>query len=515
MVTSGTDRVPPDEGEEELGNTAFYLLQFAVFVAIALCVGIGLGYLIWGGSLVDATGDLQPADESEAVADLRAQVEARDTEITRLRKRLKRAHADLEARGSAPEGEIAALAETHRSEVVALTHQVTALHQELDAAHRELESLRANEGRDWAPSGEVGDQDVAALLEELDAARAERRRLESDILSLRASLDEQLDQASVLGAAVEDADRTAVALQRAEAEVVSLRREVDDLRVALDQAGTGASGGAVGDEVTWARLQAELERSRASAAAWRDRLTAAEDEAERLAGELAEATARLHRAANAAEQGESRAADLQESLLATERALQSAREELRAAQQAPVIDRAELDALEQELAATRAQSDRQVQSLHLELSDARLRADEAHQALAELSAEFVAFRDTVLRQQSTVSSIAARLDRARGVLGGRMPDPAPPTAGVPVDPDEPDDLMALPGATEALVRDLRELEVATFEEIGSWDAQQLERFEDAVGDTDGVMRANGWVLAARRLWEERTGASWSERSAGR
>lgn len=569
----------------DLGNIAFYLLQFAVFIAVALCIGVGLGFLIWGGAPLDAGIDLQLADESEVVADLRAQVEARDTEITRLRKRLKRAHADLEARG--PVGgdnpDVAALVEAHRDEVGALNRELTAVNDELDEARRELVVLRSR-AADGASLPGPADHDVNALIEELDAARTERRRLESDLLAVRASLDEQLQQAGALGRAVAEADetatelvraeaeigelrdraeRSAVALAGAEAELEGLRRELAQLRADHDGAVASVEQSAeqtAANDLAWARLQAELERSRANVAAWRDRLSTAEDEAERLAGELAEATARLERVQVVAARGDARVAEIQAQLAAADHELhhtraeldltrsdldasrlelhaarleldrsqadrdrllqerdadQAQRAELDALRRSAAADRDEIELLHRDLQQARAESDRQLQTLHLELSDARLRADEAHEALAELAAEFTSFRDSVLRQQSTVSNLAARLDRARGVLGGRTPEALRgPVLFAPAASDEPDDLGALPGATDLFVGGLHELGVTSYEEIGSWDAQQLERFEDALGDVDGVMRANGWVMAARRLWEERTGSSWSDRATG-
>lgn len=570
----------------DLGNIAFYLLQFAVFIAIALCVGVGLGFLIWGGAPLDAGIDLQLADESEVVADLRAQVEARDTEITRLRKRLKRAHADLEARGPATgdQADVAVLVQAHRDELGALNQELATVTDELDEARRELVALRSRAAYEGSLPGPA-DHDVSALIEELDAARAERRRLESDLLAVRASLDEQLQQAGVLGQAVAEADetaselvraeaeigalrdraeRSAAALSRAEAELERLRQELAELRAEHD--GTVASveqsaEQSAANDLAWARLQAELERSRANVAAWRDRLSTAEDEAERLAGELAEALARLERVQAVAVRGDARVAEVQALLDAADDELhhtraeldltrsdleasraelhaarldldrssadldrlqrerdeeQAQRAELDALRRSAASDRDEIELLHRDLQQARADSDRQLQTLHLELSDARLRADEAHEALAELAAEFTSFRDSVLRQQSTVSNLAARLDRARGVLGGRTPEAMKgPALFAPVFADEPDDLGALPGATDDFVGALRELGVASYEEIGSWDAQQLERYEDALGDVDGIMRANGWVMAARRLWEERTGSSWSDRGQRR
>jgi chromosome segregation ATPase len=425
------------------------------------------------------------------------------------------------------------------------------------------------------------DHDVNALIEELDAARAERRRLEGDLLAVRASLDEQLQQAGVLGRAVAEADetaselvraeaeigalrdraeRSAAALSRAEAELEGLRQELARLRAEHDGAVATAEQSAeesAASELAWARLQAELERSRANVAAWRDRLSTAEDEAERLAGELAEATARLERVQAVAARGDARVSEVQALLVAADDELhhtraeldrarsdldlsrselhavrleleqshadlqrlqqvrgeeQAQRAEIDALRRSAAADRDEIELLHRDLQQARAESDRQLQTLHLELSDARLRADEAHEALAELAAEFTSFRDSVLRQQSTVSNLAARLDRARGVLGGRTPEALKgPALFAPAVTDVPDDLGVLPGASDDFVGGLHELGVTSYEEIGSWDAQQLERYEDALGDVHGVMRANGWVMAARRLWEERTGSSWSDR----
>jgi chromosome segregation ATPase len=580
-------------------NIPFYLLQFALFVAIALCIGIFLGYLIWGGTALDLPGDLQPGDESEAVADLRAQVEAKDGEISRLRKRLKRAHADLEAhsRASGDAGELQAMMEARNADVAALTHQVSVLHQELEDARVQLPS---GAGRD--------DAELASMMDELAAAQHERRRLEGEILSLRQALDDQVragnDLAESLGllraqaaghqggddgtaaaavhdaldralaelaharadaeAATDEADRASAALQRAEAEVTGLRLEVEELReaadavsadaVSADAVTAGASTAGVADPVALARVQAELERSRASAVTWRERSAQAEDDAERLAGELAEATARLQAASGSISGADERIRQLEESMRGMEadavevRRLLSERSELDAASverlrsenaelaarvrelddlsrslrsRAELADAAEVEAvrLGDELRASRHQGEQLLASLRLELADARLRSDEAHQALAELSTEFVTFRDTVLQQQNTVSSIADRLNRARGALDGRSsPPPAFVAAAEPAgraDLDAPDDLMSLPGATDALVRDLHELGVTTFAEIGSWDAPQLERFEEAVDDQAGIMRSNGWVVAARRIWEERHGVNWSDRDGGR
>lgn len=571
-------------------NIPYYLLQFAVFVAVALCVGIFLGYLIWGGTALDLPGDLQLGDESEAVADLRAQVEAKDGEISRLRKRLKRAHADLEARhaSSGDGSDMQALVEARNADVAALTHQVSVLHHELDDARRTADAAR----RATAEPGDGTDADVTALMEELDAARQERRRLDGEVLGLRQSLDDQVRYAGQLADALEsarraeaelaaagmasggdadagrlemaeaieralaqadaatvEADRASAALLRAEAEVASLRLEVDELR----ESGVGAGDGSTAEVAAVARLQAELERSRASAATWRERVNAAEDEVERLAGELAESSARLDGAAQASSQHDEQLRSFTAQL---EAALAEADAYRRQLADRPAVDEsvlrqleedndaltlrvnelgaaaaalrgraergdameAEVERLSDEVRRVQMAADQQVQSVRLELADARLRADEAHHALAELSSEFLSFRDTVMRQQSTVTSIAERLDRARGALGGRAPgdarQPVPATPSGASD-DEPDDLMTLPGATDTLIRDLHELGVTTFEEIGSWDATQLERYEEALDDADGVMRNNGWVMAARRRWEERTGTDWSDRSDGR
>jgi chromosome segregation ATPase len=622
-----------------LSNIPYYLMQFAVFVAIALLIGILIGYLIWGGTALDYPPDLQLGDESEAVADLRAQVEAKDGEISRLRKRLKRAHADLEARTAAAVGaedpQLRELVETRSAEVSSLSHQVSTLHQELERAQADLAEERSR-----VQTFASGDGDTTALLEQLDAGQQERRRLESEVLALRSDLDSRsadiqahladVDQLSrsldehagdleryrealadrdreidalrsdissaslmpsvgsvhgdddevarrfadlesqiseAVAAQIEAdqrAEHAASALVRAESEATRLRAEAEELR----SAPMALSGGAAGeDEAIVARLQAELERSRGKTASYRERMAAAEDESERLAGELAETASKLSRMLGASSEVDSAlqasreeleratvelqrvtsaSADLDQQLSAARDEINRMSADLSAAQAQPVADPAELtrlraeadqlgaqlrdaqtdverlggdaqragllqdtvDQLGTELTTIRSQHDQQIKSLHLELSDARLRADEAHAALVDLSTEFSTFRDTILRQQTSMSSLTDRLDRARGALSGR---PTPATTFAP-GASGPDDLSQLPGATPQLVRDLEEFGVQTFEEVGSWDASELARFEELLHDDSGVLRSNGWIMAARRLWEERNSMSWSERN---
>jgi chromosome segregation ATPase len=648
----------------DLPNFLFYLREFAAFILVALMVGIFVGYLIWGGTALEIPADLQFGDESEVTADLRAQIETKDGEISRLRKRLKRAHADLEARDGSGAASPTALLdletqltarerdlEDRSLEVTSLRREIDSLHAQVTQSRAEVtdaqaeaaaavesaQALRAEQAalRSSLGSSVSGDGSEVdpAILAELESLHDERRRLEEDVVSLRttlssfekhvgdqereiASLQRQIEGAEQrtaqlmnssddvealhadLAAANDEAVRASTALARAEAEMASLRREHEELQAqALAASGStgGSDGGSDGgsrsgsdvDDGTVARLQAELERSRSSASTWRERMAAAEEEAERLAGELAESSSRLSRLSATSTkmeasivalqqtQGEREAAlaSFQEELSASTQQLASSNEQLAASTQQLaatedelVVSRNELSALRDaigaseekistltgelarydslsgeyeqtahelaqrsseverlhqefasvnaELASVRNSNESQIASLHVELSDARLRADAASRELSELTTEFLTFRDTVMRQQSSFSALASRLEQAKGALGGRSVDTAASMPLVTTD-REPDDLLRLPGATSSLVAYLHELGVNSFEEIGQWDAVELERYESLLDDSDGVLRQNGWVLAARELWSESSGLQWNERRGAR
>ncbi len=433
-------------------------------------------------------------------------------------------------------------------------------HDELQAAHQRFAAEVANMG-----TGNVdADEQLLRVHEELqnaliarDVATGRAAELESAyerVASELADTQGGSDEAAARSQASErELAELARRLQVAEAslserdeslhslgqEIINLRSTQSDATVPSDQV----------DDLLLelSKAQAELARSRQSVSTLRQRVEAVEDENDRLAGDLAKATTDLgSRSGRAAEsaaeierlagsltsQSERTAQSLAENEhLVSEIAAQNDRltESLaendrlnaeltrlrtgvlgldeRAKKAESELQRAhgELTNAQQSLLTGRTESEAALSALHLELSDARLRADVAHEDLQDLTRDFIEFREATTRQQTSMQALSDRLDRARTSLVGRRSVPA----SYPDDPEvEPaDDLKLLPNITPTLVANLNEFGITRFAEIAGWADADVMRFETMLGEPEGSIDARGWVQAAQQLSSSAAGSA--------
>lgn len=550
----------------------YFIAKFALYLFLALFVGVVIGWLVWGGDPFDVTAPNMEGEESPQIQDLAAQVESKDLEIARLRKRLKRVHSDLDARDSH-----VLAAKTTNDELQGLLAQredeLLALRRTHDGV---LEQMAAGGAVITDPQLE---RRMSELEEDLAASRAEALRLGQQLESVSAGsagVDEATFHRAVEEAAQQAGAEALSRLAQIEEQLASVTAErqtlAGDLAQAhadLDEAAhriieqeqqlAGSATSAAGDpSPELSRIQAELARAKQSVSTWRQRLEEVEDENNRLAGDLAAsqselATVQSELATAQAEVGEragatnglsaenerlgAQLAALQAELATLRDELAARHDELEQAHSSAAANEdlrtenerlsgelnrlrngiiglderaakaeAESMRLQHELAAAQSEGSAQLSALHVELSDARLRADAAHEALQELTSEFISFRDLTMRQQTTVQSLSDRLDRARSTLVGRRPLVAEADEEAP----ESDDLMRLPGISRLLVAHLRELGVNGYEEIGSWSEADVDRYNTML-EANGVITANDWPGAARRLWEETNHVGWQDR----
>jgi chromosome segregation ATPase len=582
----------------------WYVFELAAYLFVAIAFGIAIGWLIWGDEPFEVSSSVGGGADDEVVADLNSQVESRDQEIVRLRKRLKRMHADLDARdahvtaakgqteelqallaqrdselslamtspGEAGELQVRRVAELEeqlaasRNEAGTLARQLQDALQgtfvpagtdrvdnvdqaELEALQAEYDKLvAAHDSLDRAYSG-VSDElaETQARLEEVlnegpDLAAHDRVRvLEAEVQQLRSDAQTSFRRAQVAEDALLSSRNALARMEQARAEEVgpaddqseeieslrqtiaqfqneqtSLYQQVSDLEQSLVEAqsqpvmAVGGLGSQEADEIRFelSKVQTELARSRQSVTSLRQRLQEVEDENESLAGDLARASNELQtRNSRTSEQSAEQqrltatlatlreeSAGLSTRLASAEQARQQAEQARQQAEQARQQALAAADEAARGLAAQRSENESSLAGLHVELSDARLRADAAYEALEELTQEFVVFRETTLRQQTTMNELAERLDRARTTLVGR----AAPVMR-PEEEDVIDDLQRLPNMTPTLHAHLLELGVTTYSEIASWTSGDVTRLENMLGEPPRSLAARGWVEAAKSL----------------
>jgi predicted flap endonuclease-1-like 5' DNA nuclease len=603
----------------------WYVFELAAYLFVAIAFGIAIGWLIWGDEPFEVSSAVGGGADDEVVADLNSQVESRDQEIVRLRKRLKRMHADLDARdahvtaakgqaeelqsllaqrdselsmaiaspGEAGELQVRRLADLEE-QLAASRHEASTLARQLqdslagtfaaDGADRAgqvdeaaLDALQADydklaaahDSLDRAYSG-ISDElaETQARLEEVlnegpDLSAHDRVRvLEAEVQQLRSDAQSSFRRAQVAEDALlssrnalarleqsrsddtpvtdesnDQSERIAVLEQTVsqfETGQVALYEQIGDLEKSLVEAQSQSSeraalvgegiGSQEADEIRFelSKVQTELARSRQSVTSLRQRLQEVEDENESLAGDLARASNELQtRNSRTSEQSAEQqrltasittlrdeSATLSSKLAAAEQARQQAdqaRQQADQALQQAEQARQQADKARQQavgaseeaargLAAQRAETESSLAGLHVELSDARLRADAAYEALEELTQEFVTFREVTMRQQTTMNELAERLDRARTTLVGR---------GAPVvraeDDDVIDDLLRLPNMTPTLHAHLLELGVTTYSEIAAWTPSDVTRIETMLGEPEKSLAARGWVEKAKAL----------------
>lgn len=508
--------VSPDEDRPEFrlrlqGLAVWYFIaRFALYLVLAGAVGVVIGWLIWGGEPFEAATPVMGAEDGDQVQELGSQIESKDQEIARLRKRLKRVHADLDARDS----HVLAAKATHEE----LQGMLGSREDELVAVRRDYDALmqQAQSGAGGVITDPQMERRLSEMEEELARTRSDADDLTHQLNIAKAQVaaapaGENTDLEGLVAARTTDIESK---LAAGDAELADLRRDLETAHAELDHAALTIVGheqsiaelsatvpALAGDaSPDMSRLQVELERARKSLSTWRSRLDEVEQENDRLAGDLAVAQTEL---SSHGTQGAG-LADENERLMAEATRLRNG---VIGLDERATKAEAEAAQLQAELASARSDTESQMSALHVELSDARLRADAAHEALQELTQEFVGFREISQRQQSTVQSLSDRLDRARSTLGGRQPPPSPgPKHGTDA---ASDDLSALPGITPTLLAHLSEFGVSSYAEIGRWGTSDIERYESLL-DIPGVITTNQWPTVARAMWEARHDALWSQ-----
>jgi uncharacterized protein len=465
-----------------------YIFELAGYLFIAILFGIGVGWLIWGDEPFEAT-QLAGQGDDESLHDLHAQVETRDQEIVRLRKRLKRLHADIDAQGlqlteaKTESDGLQALVAQRESELEQLlggnplpqdsemhVRRISELEEELAASRSESDGLarRLQERLEAVPTESADTDGLQTRLMDLTSSHT---TLSDDHAQLLAA-HEELQRS--FGLVSNELSETQAKLEEGAASGPDLA-QLDKIRVlegeiarlkaqAIESTPQSLEAGDLGDlQLELAKVQAELARSRQSVATLRERSQNIEDENEILAGDLARATAELQgRSAKHAEfaaQNEQLLAELQGLRTGSTQVQQEAEQvqqraaemEQRARQADQVI--AELQArlseleshahqestakvsLERELASTRDGHEATLLQLKQELADARLRADGAYESLNGLHEEFISFREATLKQQTSMNTLADRLAKANSAFANRTSTSAELSDGNPADGD--------------------------------------------------------------------------------
>jgi chromosome segregation ATPase len=555
-----------------------FLSESAGYLLVALLLGILVGWLFWGDQPFEVASATGGEVDEEVVGELSSQIETRDQEIVRLRKRLKRMHADLDARDShvtAAKGqieELQSLISQHESDLSlprpadrgslafgagqspeaheayeSTVRRLAELEEELALAQHELASARALSGGNASDSAErlaraegrsteleraydALSEELADTQAQLDVAlsqvssgdqtaegAAELLRLRQDLAASTAKLGEaqrsvELTQQESTRLSA-DLDSMGADLDAAHQRLAAVEAELAAVPVA-PAVQTPVSGvDSMSDmsseiQLELTKVQTELARSRQSVSSLRQRLQEVEDENELLAGDLAKAQSDLGSRQSRTSEHQLAVDKLSAELAENETQFSATIDELNRSNaevqrlKTGVLglderarkaedDRAELQAAFDQ---NRIENESSLSSLHVELSDARLRADAAYDALQELTQEFVSFRDSTQRQQTTMLALAERIDRARSTLVGRSA-PLPPSDEEPPE----DDLSRLPNMTAVLIGHLREIGVTSYSEIAAWSPADLARIGSMIGEPGPSLEARGWVGAARNL----------------
>ena len=286
----------------------YFLFQFFFYLAIALLLGVIIGWLIWGGAqdveqtestvgadafrdrMVDAP---QRTEETAAlrtqIDELAAQLQARESDVARLRKRLRRATVEQGAQLSAalapsegvapaaPAPDVARIESDLRRQLeVELGDRHDAEKRELQ---RRLDAVTAEHqlAKETVPG--ASDDAVRALNDELDASRTKLGAAQSELAAERAKRSELESQAgrlsgvapvsaeelTTLSARAQSAEtRAQAADSRAtelEESLVALRRQLDEQAARLHETVRLQTAGP-----DLSQLQAELEAARGEAA---------------------------------------------------------------------------------------------------------------------------------------------------------------------------------------------------------------------------------------------------------
>lgn len=602
------------------------IVQYSGYLIVAIVIGMVVGWLFWGGEPFEATSAIAGGVDDERAAELSAQVEAREQEIARLRKRLKRVHADLDVRdthvaaakvaheevsevlrqreaelellrhqpfvgasGAGDNGQQEALlrrlseleedlaasrtqvsqlnaslddVQLHRDRVVAEHSSLSEQHESLARRFTSLEqSALSSEGS--SVTSEAHDElarQFAESQERLTALENEREAVEAARAEAETLRNEETQRAAEWEAAYER-----IASELAEnqggsdevtARIVAAEREKDELLQRLmdaeklvaerdesvlvlrDELGTAKSLSASLDSgpaeelrLELSKVQTELARSRQSVTTLRQRIEEIEDENDRLAGDLAksntELTSRTGRTQDLVTENErltaelnrlrtgvlglderakkaeselfrvqSESGDVQRSLDQLSVEASSLRSELATTQQQLTAANQQVSSASAQVSAAKQEAQNKLSAVNIELSDARLRADAAHQALQELTQDFVDFREATMRQQNSMQALSERLDRARTSLVGRA---APSNGALDEDEHRVDDLSKLPNMTPVLLANLSELGVSSYGEIAQWSTSDMQRIEAALGEPNGSLAQRGWVQSAAVL----------------
>ncbi len=410
----------------------------------------------------------------------------------------------------------------------ALTSQLDEQLNELQARLVRLESER-NEAESARVEAERLRQDATQRAVEWEAAY---ERMSAELAEQQGGSDE-VNAQMVAG----EREKEELLQRLAEAEKLVVERDHsllslrEELHSATSLSASMDSGPADELRLELSKVETELARSRQSVSTLRQRIEEIEDENDRLAGDLAKATTelssrttrtqdlvteneRLTAELNRIRTGvlglderakkaeaellhvQAASGDAQRSLEQLSTEASNLRNELGVAQQQLAEAHRELGSAATQISAVKQETRAKLSVLNVELSDARLRADAAHQALQELTQDFVDFREATMRQQNSMQALSDRLDRARTSLVGRA---APHNGASDEDEHRVDDLSQLPNTTPTLLANLSELGVSSYGEIANWSGSDMERIEAALGEPHGSLAQRGWVEAAGTL----------------
>ncbi len=281
-----------------------YIFELASYLVVAILFGIGAGWLIWGDEPFEAAPAGDAPVSEQAVADLSSQIETRDQEIVRLRKRLKRMHADMDARDlhltevKGQSEEFQALLTQRESELQAalngealpdggseqLTRRISELEELLGASRSEADGLARKL------------QDAMQETEAAGTADPELAQRFADLESENAQVSESRFQ---LVAAHEE-------LQRSHA---SISNDLAEAQARLDELSSGDNGADLAELDRVRVLEAEMTRLRTTASAAQDRVAELESAQQSL-------ESKHQQIATALTASESRATDLQAQLAA-------------------------------------------------------------------------------------------------------------------------------------------------------------------------------------------------------
>jgi chromosome segregation ATPase len=472
-----------------------YIFELAGYLFVAILFGIGVGWLIWGDEPFEAT-QLAGQGDDESLHDLHAQVETRDQEIVRLRKRLKRLHADIDAQGlqlteaKTESDGLQALVTQRESELEQLLggnplpqdgemhiRRISELEEELAASRSESDGLarRLQERLEVVPTESADTDGLQTRLMDLTSSHTTLSDDHAQLLAAHGELQRSFglvsNELSETQAKLEEGAASGPDLAQLD-KIRVLEGEIARLKAqAVEPTPQSLEAGDLGDlQLELAKVQAELARSRQSVATLRERSQNIEDENEILAGDLARATAELQgRSAKHAEfaaQNEQLLAELQglrtgstqvqqEAEQVQQRAVEMEQRAAEMEQRALQADHvtAELQArlseleshahqestakvsLERELASTRDGHESTLAQLKQDLADARLRADGAYESLNGLHEEFISFREATLKQQTSMNTLADRLAKANSAFANRTSTSAELSDGTPADGD--------------------------------------------------------------------------------